>query len=318
MAIKVYSVTNDFTNSIIDPDSLDRTLQESSISSYDGIRLDGDILQILFTEVLNQEDEDELSSIISNHDGSSYSGTWGNTKSIFLLNRDPVPADDELAGHVTGELWLNTNTNEIYIITDDTANNAKWSQITNEVQLTYILDGYATKNYHDHDIEDILAALDGYHPDITGTEHYHQHSEAIETILQALDGYSGAGNVFGNNYQYVENLSASETTSTSWQTKVTLTTSSISGTHIVQWMAIATQKNFPGEYRLWNDTDSIEYMEHSIDDNAPPTNNNRHVGGFTEVEFSGAPKVFKVQWRSTKSKHRSYIKDAKLMIWRAL
>ena len=39
-------------------------------------------------------------------------------------------------------------------------------------------------------LQTIRKDLDGYHPDITGTEHYHQHSDAIQTIIKELDGYA--------------------------------------------------------------------------------------------------------------------------------
>lgn len=44
-------------------------------------------------------------------------------------------------------------------------------------------------------ITDVQLALDGYHPDVTGIEHYNQLSDAIQTILKDLDGYDMAGDM---------------------------------------------------------------------------------------------------------------------------
>jgi hypothetical protein len=46
-------------------------------------------------------------------------------------------------------------------------------------------------------IQTILKDLDGYHPDITGTEHYNQISQSLQTILQSLDGYGSITDLQG-------------------------------------------------------------------------------------------------------------------------
>ena len=60
-----------------------------------------------------------------------------------------------------------------YVLTSDAVGNATWQPING---------GGVSPG-----------VLDGYHPDVTGTEHYQQHSDALQQILTALDGYSGGG-----------------------------------------------------------------------------------------------------------------------------
>jgi len=109
-----------------------------------------------------------------------------------------------------------------YVLTSDTTGNATWQPIDASGLPPGTLDAYhpdvtGQEHYNQHseafkhilvaldgysggggsadlsDVEEaiqtILKDLDGYHPDITGQEHYTQHSQAISTIRDSLDGY---------------------------------------------------------------------------------------------------------------------------------
>lgn len=170
MSTKIY-YQSDTLNNLIDSSSLDREIKEGGISSaiYDGLRIDGDTIQVFFIGSLSIPDEYTLTSIINSHTGEEYLAEWKDTRAIFESTRNPNKLDDGYAGHESGSLWLNKIQKTIYALVDNSPRNAVWVQITNEIQLSQI--------------------LDGYHPDITGQEHYHQLSDAIQTILNSLDGY---------------------------------------------------------------------------------------------------------------------------------
>jgi hypothetical protein len=80
--------------------------------------------------------------------------------------------------------------NPLQIITDGYGHTVG---ITNDQRLKVDIIAQAASHTHP-DVEDaiqiILKDLDGYHPDITGQEHYNQLSSALQTILKDLDGYA--------------------------------------------------------------------------------------------------------------------------------
>lgn len=98
-------------------------------------------------------------------------------------------------GYVAQDLIVNANTTTYslkvidgavngYVLTSDSSGNATWQPA----------DSGSSADLSDIEeaIQTILKDLDGYHPDVTGQEHYYQLSNAIQIILKDLDGYGAA------------------------------------------------------------------------------------------------------------------------------
>ena len=138
--------------------------------------------------------------------------------------------------------------------------------------------------------------------------------DAQGRITAAANG-SGGGGTFGQDYQTAISAARSTTTSTTFQTKVTLTTPSLTGTYRVGWTSVIDIDNNKKSVlaRLQNTTDAVTIgAEHSME---PKDVTNRIVaGGFAEVSFSGASKTFEIQYRATGN--TAGIEDARIEIWR--
>jgi len=125
-----------------------------------------------------------------------------------------------------------------------------------------------------------------------------------------------SGGVFGQDYQTATSTGRSTTTSTTFQTKVTLTTGSLTGTYRVGWCAVVDQSRASDavQVQLLNTTDAA--VVGVLQEHEPKDSRNRiHVGGFAEVVFSGAAKSFSIQWREQRGSTAG-IQDARIEIWR--
>ncbi len=126
----------------------------------------------------------------------------------------------------------------------------------------------------------------------------------------------GTLSVFGNDYQTAISLGRSTTTSTAFQTKVTLVTGNLTGTYLVTWHAVVDQSSIADavQSQLYNTTDAavvgvIQEKE------SKDTRDRLAVGGFAEVIFAGASKSFEIQYRQQRGSTAG-IQDARIMIWR--
>ncbi len=134
----------------------------------------------------------------------------------------------------------------------------------------------------------------------------------VASGVPAWDPFS----IFGEDYQYAESSSRSTTTSTVYQTKLTLTTSPLNGTYLVSWSAVVDQSSVTESVgaRLRNVTDSDTIAGLAIHE--PKDNDNRiHVGGFEQVVFTGPAKVFEIQYRVV-GIATAGIKNATIAIWK--
>ncbi len=126
-----------------------------------------------------------------------------------------------------------------------------------------------------------------------------------------------SASVFGNGYQSAASTGSSDTTSTSFQDKVTLTTPALAaGTYRVGWVALMRHSSASTRFEVQcaNITDGGTIG--GIGEQEPKDNNNDiHVGSFEEVTFTGVAKVFKIQYRS-QSANTTYISEARIEIWR--
>lgn len=87
------------------------------------------------------------------------------------------------SGNDIGKFARQLDDNSVWMLVDDSP--TIWVRISGE-ETTDI-------NEIRKAIQTILKDLDGYHPDITGQEHYRQLSGAIQTVIKSLDGYSSGG-----------------------------------------------------------------------------------------------------------------------------
>ncbi len=138
--------------------------------------------------------------------------------------------------------------------------------------------------------------------------------DAQGRLTAASDG-SGGGGTFGQDYQTAISTARSTTTSPTFQTKVTLTTPTLTGTYRVGWISVVdnSNKNSETEVRLQNTTDASTVGVTQIY-KTNPTSQRVGASGFGEITFSGAAKTFEIQYRATGN--TAGIQDARIEIWR--
>jgi hypothetical protein len=140
------------------------------------------------------------------------------------------------------------------------------------------------------------------------------YAQSINNITNSLDAYGS----FGNDFQYAQSTRDSETTSRSWQDKVSLTSGACTGDYLVLWRGTVQTDGHVGQYRLQNTTDDISYDIHEEKRSGDsPQDVWMSIGGFEKIRLSGSAKTFKVQWRNKSGAHTAKIRDVKLMIWKA-
>lgn len=141
---------------------------------------------------------------------------------------------------------------------------------------------------------------------------------AAKTV--SLNGGILSANGFGDDYQSELVSARSTTTSSTFQTKTTLTTPALTGTYRVAWHAVVDGTSAGGngtetEARLQNTTDATtvgapnRYTPTDVDDRVS-------VGGFDDVAFTGSAKTFEVQFRRAGGSGSSGIQDAHIELWR--
>lgn len=125
------------------------------------------------------------------------------------------------------------------------------------------------------------------------------------------------GNTFGQDYQTEISVARTTTTSTTFQTKVALTTPSLTGTYRVGWTSVVdiASANRSMQVQLYNVTDAS--VIGAVQEHEPKDSDNRiHVGGFAEVVFAGASKTIEIQFRRSGGSTTVGIQDARIEIWR--
>ncbi len=119
----------------------------------------------------------------------------------------------------------------------------------------------------------------------------------------------------GKDYQSASSSGQSTTTSSTFQTKVSLTTPALTGTYRVSWCALVDNGGALGEARLRNTTDGNN-VNGVVIYKASDSNELRFVGGFGEVSFSGAAKTFTIEFRDQSGGNTQGIQEAKIEFWR--
>lgn len=135
-------------------------------------------------------------------------------------------------------------------------------------------------------------------------------------VSDAGGGVADISQAFGADYQVAMSLPRSTTTSTSWQTKVTLTTSVMTGTYRVSWLGLIDQTNGQDsvEARLYNTT--LGAPVGAINRLEPKDTDNRELaGGVGGVVFSNQSMDFEVQWRQQEG-GTAGIQNAIIEVWK--
>jgi hypothetical protein len=127
---------------------------------------------------------------------------------------------------------------------------------------------------------------------------------------------SAASGVFGNDFQQVAVDASTSTTSSTPQTRVTLTTGDLTGTYRVGYCAEtsagAANKNV--QVRLYNNTDAVVLCTSLHRDSAASLTCSN--AGFAYVTFTGSSKTFLIQYSSPDNSTSAYIQNARIELWR--
>jgi len=123
-------------------------------------------------------------------------------------------------------------------------------------------------------------------------------------------------NIFGSKYQCAESSDRETNNSTTYQTKVLLTTPIFTGTYRISWYGVIDFKAGRGKFRLYNETDNItEGVELIM--GASSVHERIPINGISKVEFNREIKTFSLQWAKETGDSAS-IQDAKIELWRVL
>lgn len=123
-------------------------------------------------------------------------------------------------------------------------------------------------------------------------------------------------NPFGKDYQLSSSEGTSNTTSSTYQNKVSLTTGSLTGTYRVSYYCELTigTANRDAQVRLYNSTDATELC--MLFRRFNQTTENVPAAGFQYVTFTGAAKTFIIQYNSPNNVAQVNIQRARIELWR--
>lgn len=119
------------------------------------------------------------------------------------------------------------------------------------------------------------------------------------------------------NYLYAASEARSTTTSTTFQSKVTLATGTQTGTFRIAWTALldVSDTTYNIEVRLWDNTNSV--MIGSLMVLQPHDAVNREASGqFINVTFTAQARDLRLQYRSTNNSGTAGIAAARIEFWR--
>ncbi len=126
---------------------------------------------------------------------------------------------------------------------------------------------------------------------------------------------SGGASIFGNDYQFAAVESRTTTTSSSAQTKTTLTTGAITGTYLLSWTAIVDNNGSFGEFRFENTTDTTT-LDGDVILKSGDADNRISIGGYAQVVFAGVAKTFEIQFNDQSGGNTQGIQQARISIWK--
>lgn len=121
---------------------------------------------------------------------------------------------------------------------------------------------------------------------------------------------------FGNDYQTAISTGRSTSSSSTFASKVSLTTGAITGTYRVRWTTVMDSEDTTRyQVRLRNTTDGVTLgAERDVEPERPT--DRLTESGFGEVVFSGVAKTFQLQFASQDGSSVVGIQDARIELWR--
>jgi hypothetical protein len=122
-------------------------------------------------------------------------------------------------------------------------------------------------------------------------------------------------NSFGRNRTTASSTAVSSTTSTTFQTKVTLATGALTGTFRIQWQAIVDNGGALGESRLQNTSDAVTLGGTTIF-KAGDSGERQAVSGFTTIVLAGVSKNISIQWRDQSGGNTQNIREASIEMFK--
>jgi len=137
--------------------------------------------------------------------------------------------------------------------------------------------------------------------------------EGIDVVVSGTP--HAAVGVFGNDYQVAVSDGDSSTTSSSFQTKTTLTTPALNGNYLVQFCCITGNDGGNAhQVQLENTTDTARIfgpVTYKID-----SENIIDHFGYGVVSFTGSAKTFEIQYNASGGGGTTTIRQARITIWR--
>lgn len=214
----------------------------------------------------------------------------------------PGTADDANAGYVVGSIRVDVAAQAAYVCIDNTPGAAVWHRIDQQG-----LDSVAS-------VFGRTGAVVAQSGDYAASQVTNDSSVAGADVATALNNLQAAIPIFGTEYQQAESLPESSTTSTTLQSKVSLTTGNLpTGNYIVLWSAI-----------LNSTSEEVIEVQVQVDGTAkaivfdkPELNKKERtaMGQIFLANYSGTHTI-EILYRSTVAGKTVSILDARLSIWR--
>lgn len=122
------SIANDFVGNDINIGELRKQIiyNSSIITSLHGVSKMGDEIRINFESALSAPEVTALDTLVSNYVDVIYYYVKEMTE---ISNVNPTVNEDKMGEYAVGSRWLNTSTNELFILFDNTIGSALWKKI---------------------------------------------------------------------------------------------------------------------------------------------------------------------------------------------
>ncbi len=150
-----------------------------------------------------------------------------------------------------------------------------------------------------------------------------QTDETDTALVLKPDGVCGvewvadANATFGFDYQTAASLGTSTTTSATFQVKLSMTTTAVTGTYRVVGYMRCWNDGDLGEFRLQNTTDAVTVGEVVVFKPTDSDERARFVWVDTAIVFAGVAKTFELQFRDGGGGgHTTNVSNAFIEFWR--
>lgn len=126
-----------------------------------------------------------------------------------------------------------------------------------------------------------------------------------------------SSSIFGSSYSLAEAPTETSTLSTTFQTKVTLTTGALAGNFRVQWSCVVHNNKKLGEFQLYNAATGTP-MGTTLSWMSNDQNERMSLGGVVTLKLSGSSQDISIRYRATDTtaSYTQYISDARIEFFR--